>query len=162
MKRKELEKELKLIEKELKQLYDEDIVVCIELERDDQEYIDTISLTIEDSFSDEILVDCCCEVDATESMDTILYSLITNIYENYINPLTKFIRSTKSYNARKIKSLALWSERGRRDKLGTLVNELIERHIATEQCKADLRDPKELIRNLYQIKSRYNTESEAI
>lgn len=160
MKKRELLKEIKLVNKELNHIYNEDgIVSTIKLVKNEYDE-DIIRLELKDEFDDKEIITCDCLYDEGKNIDALIYELIKDVYENNVNHLAKYIKATKVYNARKIKSLALWKSRNKQDKVDEIINELIERHENTERAKCNLVEPKELIRNLYLLKSKYTEGAE--
>lgn len=80
---------------------------------------------------------------------TILKSMINYIYENEINYRNNYIRKTKSFNSRKIKSLTLWLERSKQDKVNKINEELAERYKTTKMMENRVEEYKDYIRDLY-------------
>lgn len=80
---------------------------------------------------------------------TILKSMINYIYENEINYRNNYIRKTKSFNSRKIKSLTLWLERNKQDKVNKINEELVERYKTTKMMENRVLEYKDYIRDLY-------------
>ncbi|MCT4543504.1 MAG: hypothetical protein N4A63_08180 [Vallitalea sp.] len=84
---------------------------------------------------------------------SIVKSIINYLYENEINHRSTFIRSTRAYNNRKIKSMALWLGRGNQDKVDLINKDLVHRHDTTNKMKSDLVEFKGYVRDLYNCMS---------
>ncbi|EJO5347017.1 hypothetical protein NRP93_001083 [Clostridium botulinum] len=82
-------------------------------------------------------------------MKSILKATINYIYENEINYRNNYIRKTKSFNNRKIKSLVLWTERNKQDRVQKINEELAERYKTTKMMKNRIEEYKDYIRDLY-------------
>ncbi|APQ95156.1 hypothetical protein [Clostridium botulinum] len=80
---------------------------------------------------------------------TILKSMINYIYENEINYRNNYIRKTKSFNNRKIKSLVLWTERNKQDRVQKINEEMVERYKTTKMMENRVVEYKDYIRDLY-------------
>ncbi|MEL5897282.1 hypothetical protein AAGC94_04260 [Clostridium sporogenes] len=80
---------------------------------------------------------------------TILKSMINYIYENEINYRNNYIRKTKSFNSRKVKSLTLWLERSKQDRVQKINEELAERYKTTKMMENRVEEYKDYIRDLY-------------
>ncbi|WP_200907907.1 hypothetical protein [Clostridium sporogenes] len=80
---------------------------------------------------------------------TILKSMINYIYENEINYRNNYIRKTKSFNSRKIKSLVLWIERNKQDRVQKINEEMVERYKTTKMMENRVLEYKDYIRDLY-------------
>lgn len=83
------------------------------------------------------------------NVKTILKSMINYIYENEINYRNNYIRKTKSFNSRKIKSLTLWLERSKQDRVQKINEELAERYKTTKMMENRVIEYKDYIRDLY-------------
>ncbi|WP_434305918.1 hypothetical protein [Clostridium botulinum] len=80
---------------------------------------------------------------------TILKSMINYIYENEINYRNNYIRKTKSFNNRKIKSVVLWTERNKQDRVQKINEEMVERYKTTKMMENRVVEYKDYIRDLY-------------
>ncbi|NFL55723.1 hypothetical protein FDB79_08990 [Clostridium botulinum] len=80
---------------------------------------------------------------------SILKSMINYIYENEINYRNNYIRKTKSFNSRKIKSLVLWTERNKQDRVQKINEEMVERYKTTKMMENRVVECKDYIRDLY-------------
>ncbi|KEI92171.1 hypothetical protein [Clostridium botulinum] len=83
------------------------------------------------------------------NVKTILKSMINYIYENEINYRNNYIRKTKSFNSRKIKSMTLWLERNKQDRVQKINEELAERYKTTKMMENRVVEYKDYIRDLY-------------
>lgn len=89
------------------------------------------------------------QIEAVEDVENILKGFISYLYENEINPRNTFVRGSKGYNNRKIKSLCTWTERGKQEKVDKLVEELTERYEITKRLESDVRHYKTFVSDLY-------------
>ncbi|WP_434295832.1 hypothetical protein [Clostridium botulinum] len=80
---------------------------------------------------------------------SILKATINYIYENEINYRNNYIRKTKSFNNRKIKSLVLWTERNKQDRVQKINEEMVERYKTTKMMENRVVEYKDYIRDLY-------------
>ncbi|AUN22529.1 hypothetical protein RSJ22_14225 [Clostridium botulinum] len=83
------------------------------------------------------------------NVKSILKATINYIYENEINYRNNYIRKTKSFNSRKIKSLTLWLERSKQDRVQKINEELAERYKTTKMMENKVVEYKDYIRDLY-------------
>ncbi|MFR1707631.1 MAG: hypothetical protein ACLSV2_01920 [Clostridium sp.] len=89
------------------------------------------------------------KIEKVEGIENILKEFIGHLYEEEINYRTKFIRGSKGYNNRKIKSLCTWTERGKQEKVDDIVKELTSRYKITKRLESDVRYYKTFISDLY-------------
>lgn len=117
-------------------------------------------------------LECCIVVDVLDSDETILHKIkverigvnaeeiltdiIHELYDSNINWMNKFIRGTKAFNSRKIKSIDNWDSRGRKDKVDELVQDLIVRHKTTQKMKSDLTLYKNIVNDMYRALDKIN------
>ncbi|AUN11585.1 hypothetical protein [Clostridium botulinum] len=80
---------------------------------------------------------------------SILKATINYIYENEINYRNNYIKKTKSFNNRKIKSLVLWTERNKQDRVQKINEEMVERYKTTKMMENRVVEYKDYIRDLY-------------
>ncbi|MBZ9635522.1 hypothetical protein [Clostridium sp. FP1] len=81
----------------------------------------------------------------------ICKSIINNIYENEINSRQNYINKNKSFNNRKIKSMALWLSRENIDRVNKINMELVERYNTTIKVTNELSTYKSYVRDLYNV-----------
>ncbi|MCY6958294.1 hypothetical protein [Clostridium brassicae] len=115
---------------------------CFSLNKDN-----TIRFTI--SCEDEVYENYTIEEIENYDIKSILKSIINFLYENEINYRNNYIRKTKSFNNRKIKSLALWLERENNDRVNKINEELAERYKTTKKLESEIVKYKDYIRDLY-------------
>lgn len=111
--------------------------------------------------------ECCIVVDALDSDETLLHKIkveriginaeeilmdiIHELYDSNINWMNKYIRGTKAFNSRKIKSISNWDYKGNKDKVDVLVQDLIERHKTTNKMKSDITLYKSIVNDMYKV-----------
>lgn len=81
--------------------------------------------------------------------EEILMDTIHELYDSNINWMNKYIRGTKAFNSRKIKSIANWDSKRNKDKVDVLVQDLIERHKTTNKMKSDISLYKSIVNDMY-------------
>ncbi len=100
---------------------------------------------------DDIFENSTIEIEPTILGDeeSIIKSIINFLYENEINYRNNYIRKTKSFNNRKIKSMTLWLSRGNTDRVQKINEELAERYKTTKKIENEIEEYKDYIRDLY-------------
>ncbi|MVX64637.1 hypothetical protein GKZ28_13135 [Clostridium chromiireducens] len=83
--------------------------------------------------------------------ENILTDIIHELYDSNINWMNKYIRGTKAFNSRKIKSISSWDSKGNKDKVDVLVQDLIERHKTTNKMKSDVSLYKSIVSDMYKV-----------
>lgn len=83
------------------------------------------------------------------SAEEIIMDIIHELYDTNINWMNKFIRGTKAFNSRKIKSIASWDSKGKKDKVDKLLQDLIVRHKTTNKMKSDVSLYKSIVSDMY-------------
>lgn len=89
------------------------------------------------------------KIEKIEGTENILKGFISYLYENEINTRNTFVRGSKGYNNRKIKSLCTWRERGKQEKVDAIVEELTERYRITKRLENEVRYYKNFVSDLY-------------
>jgi len=89
------------------------------------------------------------KIEKLEGIEEILKGFISYLYENEINTRNTFVRGSKGYNNRKIKSLCTWTERGKQEKVDAIVEELTSRYKITKRSESDVRHYKTFVSDLY-------------
>lgn len=89
------------------------------------------------------------KIEKIDGAENILKGFISYLYENEINPRNIFVRGSKGYNNRKIKSLCTWTERGKQEKVDAIVEELTSRYKITKKLENEVRYYKTFVSDLY-------------
>lgn len=95
------------------------------------------------------------EVANVDDFEELFKSLISEMYDGYINGCNRLVKNWKNYSARKVKSLALWTGRSNADKVASINKDLIDRYVAVENAKNTVRYFKTFISMFYNIKNEY-------
>lgn len=95
------------------------------------------------------------EIPNVGDFEQLFKELISEMYYQYINGANSLVKNWKTYSARKVKSLALWSQRNNTEKIASINKDMIERYIAVENAKNTVKYFKMFISMFYNIKSEY-------
>ncbi|GCD11408.1 hypothetical protein [Clostridium tagluense] len=82
---------------------------------------------------------------------SICKSIIDYLYENEINSRQNYINKNKSFNSRKIQSMAKWMGKGNIDKVTKINMELIERYNINIKMKSELSTYKSYACDFYEV-----------
>ena len=91
------------------------------------------------------------EVEGETDIKSICKSIIDYLYENEINARQNYVSKTKSFNSRKIKSMADWMSKGNIDKVTKINLELIERYNTNAGMKSELATYKTYASDFYEV-----------
>lgn len=89
------------------------------------------------------------KIEKVEGAENILKGFISYLYDNEINFRNTFVRGSKGYNNRKIKSLCTWTEREKQEKVDTIVEELTTRYKITKRLENEVKYYKTFVSDLY-------------
>jgi hypothetical protein len=90
--------------------------------------------------------------------EEIIIDIIHELYDSSINWMNKFIRGTKAFNSRKIRSIDKWNSKFNKDKVDALVQDLIERHRTTNKMKSDVQMYKRIVSDMYKALDEFKVE----
>lgn len=94
-------------------------------------------------------LECEFSVDMAEDIVSIIKSMINYLYENELNDLNSYVKSTTGYNKRHIRSINLWLERGKQEKVDKLVMELSNRYKVSKNKEFEISKFKDIIKDFY-------------
>ncbi len=118
--------------------------------------------------------ECCIVCDVLDSDETVLHKIklerigvnadeiimdiIHELYDGSINWMNKYIKGTKAFNSRKIKSIANHDSKGNKDKVDKLVQDLIVRYKTDHRMKSDVSLYKRIVSDLYKELDEFKPE----
>jgi len=79
------------------------------------------------------------EIEKADNITDILKGLINYLYENEINNRQAYLKGDKGYFNRKHKSLALWLDRDKQDKVNTIVEDIAKRYKESKSTENEVR-----------------------
>ena len=88
----------------------------------------------------------------SENIDEILIGLIANLYDIYINPYNKIVKSWKRFATTKVKSMAKWMQKNDENKVTVINVELVNKCRLVEQSKDKVNYYKQFVSALYDIR----------
>lgn len=110
---------------------------------------DEIEVRVYDSEIKEIYLKYSFAVDIVEDAVTLLKSMIAYLYDNEINHRQAYLNGDKGYYNRKHKSLALWLDRNKQDRVDVIVQDIAKRYKESNQTEAEITYYKEFVGQFY-------------
>lgn len=104
----------------------------------------TVNIFDEEFLEETFAVDI-AEID----IKSILKSFVNKIYTEEINYRKSFIKGTKAFNSRKIKSMSLWMDREKYVKVQKINEDLVERYKTSKKFENEINVYKSYVRDFY-------------
>lgn len=92
-----------------------------------------VTLSMFEKDTNKLLFDL--QVYYDEDAYKLITAFISQIYEDYLIQLEKYINGWNAFSKRKAKSLTLWLERNNKDKVTEINREIIDRYTQMEETK---------------------------
>ncbi|WP_294153416.1 hypothetical protein [uncultured Clostridium sp.] len=92
-----------------------------------------VTLSMFEKETNELLFDL--QVCYVEDVYKLITAFISQIYEEYLSQLEKYIDGWNAFSKRKAKSLTLWAERNNKNKVAEINREIIARYTQMEETK---------------------------
>lgn len=98
---------------------------------------------------DDDFIEYTMEIEKADSIIEILKGLINYLYANEINNRQAYLRGSKGYFNRKHKSLALWLDKDKQDKVNTIVEDIAKRYKESKSTEIEINHYKAFVSQFY-------------